>query len=303
MNADVQGTSTLWTMEFNVRPAHESDLGPVAAFTADTFEWGDYVSDNFHSWLSDPAGLVLVAVDTSDTPIGLGRALMLSTTEAWLHAARVHPLHRRQGIGSALDRQARAWARQQGAQFARLLIEDWNRAARQQVMKLGYRPTAPWIRLDRSATTPRPDPFTNGGKRVPGDERLAPAASAEAEPAWIAWLSSDLARVGRLLYPLGWYLRRMTLEDVTGAARRRGLWQCPSGWAIAEMHDSELFISWVVTSDLDASRLVRSVVDKAENTDGVEHVGALVPGVTWLVEAFEKAGFESNPCTVYGLVP
>lgn len=43
-------------------------------------------------------------------------------------------------------------------------------------------------------SSPEPDPTTNGGIRVPGDERLDIAPRAEAQPVWSMWSTSDLIR-------------------------------------------------------------------------------------------------------------
>lgn len=288
-------------MDVRIRPARADDLTAIAAFTQDTFEWGDYVADSFLFWLEDPQGLVMVAVNSQDEPIGLGRAVMLSEREGWLHGARVDPDHRRQGVGAALNRHGCEWAQQKGARVVRLLVEVWNEPARRQVEKLGYRAVAPWLWATRDTRSSGVDPKTNGGKRVQSDERLNPGSSAEVEPAWIAWSTSALAATGRQLYPQGWTFRTMTTNDVTAAAKRRALWHCPSGWVIADQSDEdELTVSWVVTSDLDASRLLRALIDRAEATT-VSGLRVFAPQVGWLTEALEQAGFELRPATIFAL--
>jgi GNAT superfamily N-acetyltransferase len=284
-------------MPFRVRPARPEDRSAIAAFTAETFVWGDYVSESFDRWLDDADGLVLVAVDDDDIAVAVSRTVLLSEHEAWLHAARVHPAHRRRGLGSMMNEAGCRWARSRGAVVARLLVEDWNEPARGQVTRLGYRPVAPWTSafLDIGSEVL---PTTNGGRRVPGEERLAPARATEADIAWMSWVAGDLARTGRELYPLGWHFRRMRRADLDGAARSRELWQCPSGWVVAIEHAGTLTIPWVSTTDLDAARLVRAIVDLG---DGIraERIHLLIPGVGWMVEALHRAGFEQEPSTVY----
>ena len=43
-----------------VRPATLEDRAAIAAFTTDTFTWGDYVAEAFERWIQDPDGTVLV---------------------------------------------------------------------------------------------------------------------------------------------------------------------------------------------------------------------------------------------------
>lgn len=274
----------------DVRPARPHDLEVVAAFTSDTFTWGDYVADAFPSWLETERSQVLVAVDGADRPIGMGRVVLLSDREAWLHAARIHPDHRRQGIGSLLNDALCDWARNEGAQIARLMIENWNEAAQNQVDGLGYRRVAEWI-SGAKAIGGDVDPSTNGGRRVPGDERLGPGSHAEIDPSWIAWSSSEAAAAGRRLYPIGWHLRRMTYDDVVDAAREGALWHSPSGWVIGAEEDGQLFVSWMVTSDLDVDRLLRAIVDRAERFE-VERVRVMSPDLEWMRSALDRAGWD-----------
>jgi GNAT superfamily N-acetyltransferase len=281
-----------------LRPGRPGDLEAIAAFTRATFDWGDYVSDRYLGWLEDERGLTIVAVDGDDIPVGVSRVVMLSDRECWLHAARVHPEHRREGIGAAMNDFACEWARTRGAVVARLLVEDWNQPARRQVEGLGYRPVADWV----SGTVELGSevlPQTNGGRRVPGEERLAPGRAAEADIAWMAWMSSELSRSGRELFPEGWNFRRMRVDDLAVAARRRALWHCPSGWLIAETEeDGRLWVPWISTSDLDVARILRALLDLGEGLR-VESIRVMTPRVAWFVEALDRAGFRIAPSTVY----
>lgn len=283
--------------EPELRPATPRDLDEVASFTRETFSWGDYVADAFPEWLADPHGAVLVAEDGGRV-VGIGRTVLLSGREAWLHAVRIHPDRRREGIGTMLNEAGCRWARDRGALVARLMVEDWNEPARDQVTKLGYRIVSHWDWATRPVGSGEVDPRTNGGKRVPGEERLARAPSAEAGPAWIAWSTGELAATGRQLFPIGWHFRTMTAEDVVAAAREKTLHQSPSGWVIAVPDGEELAIPWMATSDLDVDRLVRAVVDHAQRAS-FPTVRVMAPRVPWLLEQLVSNGFEINPAGIY----
>lgn len=280
-----------------IRPARPQDLPAIADFTQETFDWGDYVADALPVWLQAPDSQVLVAITEDDIPVGIGRVVLLSPREAWLHGARIHPDHRRTGIGSTLNESLIAWARDHGAVIARLLIEDWNTPAQRQVTGLGYRRVSGWMWATHSVGTDV-DPATNGGRRVPGDERLGPGSHAEIDPSWIAWLSSSIASAGRQLFPIGWHFRQMRLQDVVDGAKRGALWHCPSGWVIAERDGDELFVSWVVTSDLDVDRLLRAVLDRAERLE-VELVRVMSPRISWMEDALDRLGWRTNPCGIW----
>lgn len=280
-----------------LRPARRADLDEVAAFTRQTFSWGDYVADSFDEWLEDPDGAVTVA-ELDGAVVGIGRTVLLSPREAWLHAIRIHPDHRRNGIGTMLNEHGCGWARDRGALVARLMIEDWNEPARGQVTKLGYRVVSHWDWATKPVGSGEVDPRTNGGKRVPGEERLSRGPVAEAGPAWIAWSTGELAAAGRQLYPIGWHFRTMTFDDVVTAAREKTFHQSASGWVIAVPEGEELAVPWMASSDLDVDRLVRAVVDHAERAS-FSTVRVMAPRVAWLLEQLVSTGFEVHPAAIY----
>ena len=151
-----------------IRPARPDDKTVIAAFTTDTFSWGDYVADAFDSWMDDPNGQILIAANDADEAIGMARVSLLSSTEAWAQAARVHPDNRRQGIGGRLTEAGEIWAAGQGALVMRLITEDWNEPAQRQVEKSGYRMVAHWAMAEKSSVVPfRPFPATAAGEHRP----------------------------------------------------------------------------------------------------------------------------------------
>ena len=142
-------------MSFVIRPARAEDVASIGRWTQDTFIWGDYVPEMMGGWLEEPDSLVIVCVYDDDIPVALSRAQLLSPTEAWLSAARVHPEHRRSGMGMAMNDHAVEWARSHGALVARLVIEDSNEAARGQVMRSNYRPASRWAYATAPGSTGR----------------------------------------------------------------------------------------------------------------------------------------------------
>ncbi len=283
-------------MSYRVRPARAADHDQVAAFTADTFEWGDYVADRFLEWLSVPDSELVVVVDDSDRVVGLARVVLMSPQEIWLHAARVHPDHRRGGVGSLLNQAGLEFGRRHGARIARLLIETWNQAAQKQVTKLGYHRSGEWVAADKDLAM---EPSTNGHRRVAGEERLTPARRTDTDLAWMTWTVSDLALVGRGLIAKGWWFRTMRIDDLEQAVRAGRLWQCPSGWMVGGMAgDGRFEVEWLLTTDLDCERLLRSIIDLADGMKA-ESVWMMVPAIDWLVDQLNGYGFRLQPSTVW----
>ena len=74
-------------MTFTIRTAIPEDHDYIVSWTADTFTWGDYVGDSFLDWLDDDQTEVMVA-EVDGRAIAIGRAQLVSPTEAWSSAMR-----------------------------------------------------------------------------------------------------------------------------------------------------------------------------------------------------------------------
>jgi GNAT superfamily N-acetyltransferase len=283
---------------FSIRPARTGDKEAVAAFTQDTFEWGDYVADQFDNWMEDPDGIVVAAVDEDDTPVAMSYALMLSATEAWFQGARVHPDWRRKGIAGAMAAYGSEWAGDHGAQVARLAIEEWNTNAQGQVERDGFRAVGDWVRATRAVGEASPLPTGNGGRRVPAQEQLVRAHASEAAPAFMSWSTSPLVRAARGLFAVRWRWRRVTEADLELAAKHDALWTARSGWVLAAQSHERLEVGWLETREEDAVDLLRSIIDLATKLDA-ESVGLIVPAVSWLTAAIRRAGCDLHPMIVY----
>lgn len=286
-------------MEYRVRLATPDDQPFIAQWTAGTFEWGDYVADRILEWLASDHSAVFVA-DMGGRAMAMARIHMVSETEAWSSAMRVHPEFRRIGMGTAVAEATWRWAQHEGARVVRLASEDWNVAAHAQVTKAGFRNMGSWLWARRGVGDSSPVPEGNGGMRVKGYEALKPAHRAEAEPALLSWSAGELSRAAHGLFPVGWTWKSLRLEHLSEAARTRSLWEGRAGWAIAAMGpDNRFEVHWIETSREDARHMVRSLVERAADS-GAETMRAMLPDVDWLIQAFRRAGFETGGITVFG---
>jgi GNAT superfamily N-acetyltransferase len=276
-------------VSFVIRPARAEDVPLIESWTQDTFSWGDYVAEALPQWLEDPESQVVVCVYDDDNPVALSRSQMLSPTEAWLSAARVHPSHRRSGMGTAMNDFGVDWARGQGALVARLATEEDNDAARTQVLKLGYRLTGRWGHAIASTPT---------GRRLVPSDRLRLGGTVDADAAWTFWSQSDLAHAARDMISLGWRWRKANRGDLDRAVDAHTFYQSPGGWLIAEPSDVGISVRWLATSPVDAPLLIQGMRDLLRDLRK-DQVEAMVPVTAWSIEALQREGFEVTPIQIF----
>ena len=276
-------------MAFTLRPARHDDVPKIEPWTRDTFTWGDYVGEALPAWIEDRSSVVVVCVDQDDHPLAMSRAELLSPTEGWLSAARVHPDHRRAGMGAAMNDYGVQWARERGARIVRLVIEEENRAAGSQVEKLGYRNTCVWILGE--AETPR-------GPLPRERDRLHPASSADADAGWLLWLGSELARAGRELYPANWRWRKAHRSDLDTPIANRDLFQGGAGWVVAVPARDTLAVRWMVTDPADCPALLEGIAEVARQL-GMARTEIYLPETPWSGEALVREGFTTRRLLIY----
>lgn len=275
-------------MGFAIRAARQTDVPSIVPWTTDTFSWGDYVPDRIHTWLDDPGSDVLVSVDETDTPIALCHVAMLSPTEGWLEGARVHPVRRRTGVGSALNDAGVEWARERGARVIRLSTEASNLAARNQVKQLGYREVSRWIHAMFEV-----DPAHRTSERY----RMRPAPGSDSEAAWLFWAASDLARESRELIALGWQWRAARPEDIRGVAG--DLVQSSAGWVCLDKPaEDRLRTTWIASTPEDMLGLIDGLLDLAAER-GATDLDVKLPDLPWTSEAIVRSGGDPNPVVVH----
>lgn len=274
-------------MSVEFRTARPEDHAPIAAFTQDTFHWGDYVADRFLHWLDDEATEVFVAADDG-VAVGIVRVELLTPQEAFLASARVDPQYRGRGVAGTLNDRCMSWAADQGALVGRLAVEEWNEPARRQVAKLGFRSVSSW---NFSHLTPDESTPSNSTGLEAADE-------SEAESAFGAWAMGGLARAAHELFQRDWTWRKMAISDLSLAARAGQLLSGPNGWLIAAKEEAEevLWIPWLQTSHSEAPGLVAQLRGLAGDSNLIR---VMAPSTPWLDEALARTGFELNPIQIY----
>ncbi|NNL48413.1 MAG: GNAT family N-acetyltransferase [Acidimicrobiia bacterium] len=281
-----------------IRPARKSDLESVQLWTADTFSWGDYIDSVFERWRLDPLGNLLVMADENDEPLALCNVAMVSPTEAWLQGARVHPDHRRRGLATEMTGHACQWAKGWGAQVVRLMVEEGNDPAHEQVQSAGFRSVGTWTVARRQVGDGSVIPAGNGGRPILGGDRLVLASSAEAQPAFVAWSSDEIGRTARGLVPNRWIFRRLLLDDLEKEARKQRLWVAPGGWVMARPVGDTLIANWIHTSSDHAYDVARSLNLLADELH-MERIESFFPSIGWLNQGFRRAGSVIRQDVVY----
>jgi ribosomal protein S18 acetylase RimI-like enzyme len=276
-------------MATSVRVARPEDVDSIVPWTTDTFSWGDYIPERIHGWLEEDDSDVLVWVDGSDTPLALCHVMMLSPNEGWLEGARVHPDHRRRGLGSSLNDAGVEWARERGGRVIRLSTEASNVAARNQVTRLGYREVARWLHAVFHV-----DATHRSSERY----RMRPAPGSDAEAAWLFWVGSDLARESRELIAHGWQWRTARPADLT-QKRDQLLVQSVAGWALVEQPEEDwLRTSWIATTADDMLGLLDGLLDLAAER-GASELDVKLPDLPWTSEAVVRTGGQPNPIVIH----
>lgn len=278
-------------MSYSLRAARPDDVAEIAEWTQNTFEWGDYLEERLPGWLSQPDSYVVVCADDQDRPIGVAHTLLQSADEAWMEAARVHPDHRRHGIGSAMNQAGTSWARGRGARIARLAVETANQAAQNQVESIGYRKVSTW-----TSTLLPARPIG-----LPEAQHLRPSPATEVESAWTTWSLGDLAIPAKSLLSEGWRWRMARLDDLVGAAGNGELLQSQSGWMLITQPEPDLLrCGWLATDRDSAPNLIDAAVQYAQNR-GVSAIRVFAPSVPWLDEAMVRSGGEGRATLIYAL--
>ncbi len=282
-----------------IRPARPEDREAVLAFSAHTWEWGDYIEYVWDEWLHDPQGMLFVA--TSDgQPVGVAHMRMLTKTEAWLEGMRIDPAFRRQGIGSALYDAQLAEAMRRGATIARLITESTNTAAIR-ILERGFmRRVAAYVPMHAL-------PVTMPSKRTYGMETPTLATTADIDEI-INYLnvSNIFPAVGGLYYQ-GFTAFSITSELLKEKVTAQQIyllrrWDRLDGLAIAEPREGRrgkhLFIGYIDGTTESISLIAYALRTKLPEL-GLESVSAHVPDLIMVRDAFTGAEYESDGNVFY----
>jgi len=181
-----------------IRPARPDDKRAVRRLCRRIWD-DDYIPAVFDEWVRDRHGRLWIAV-ADDRVVAVAKLTLMPSDEAWLHALRVDPAHRRLGIAAALLQHRLERARRLGARVARLDTSEDNIAIHRLMRRHAFRRVE--VIAHYHASVRRTEP-----PRV--------ATAADVAPAW------RLAR-GRLFHE-DYIARALTRDDLARAVRSRSL--------------------------------------------------------------------------------
>ncbi|MBI4234623.1 MAG: GNAT family N-acetyltransferase [Chloroflexi bacterium] len=145
-----------------IRDARPEDKERVLAFTARTWEFGDYIAEVWDAWLADRQGRFLVA-EQDGVPVATSKVTWLAPDEAWLEGLRVDPEHRGRGVARAMHDTVVAWATQQGARTIRFVTGSDNYPIHHMAFGSGFRLVSPYHYVtapSANETVPQPEALT-----------------------------------------------------------------------------------------------------------------------------------------------
>lgn len=282
-----------------IRPARAEDREAVLAFSAYTWEWGDYIEYVWDDWLHDPQGTLFVA--TSDgQPVAVAHIRMLNKTEAWLEGMRVDPAFRHQGLATALYNAQLADAMRRGAKIARLITESTNTAAISLIEREFTRRVGEYAPYHASPVTTSPK--SQYGLETP---TLATAADINDIIDYLN-VSNIFPAVGGLYYQsfTAYSITSELLMEKVSAQHiyilRR--WDRLDGLVIAEPieghRDKHLFIGYIDGTTESISLIAYALRRKLPDL-GLESVSANVPDLMMVRDAFAGAEYEWDGSLFY----
>ena len=205
-----------------IRRAKPSDRSAVVALCEASVGPDDYVPDFLEDFLA--TGIVLLAEDDGGV-VGMAVYHDVPDGSAWLHAARTHPDHRRQGVATALMTECEAIARRRHRNAMRLWASASNVASVQANLRYGFRERARFTRL-RAAAQPSAE--------MPALERLRVDAGT-----WSAIRASPTLRKGGGYLYHDLYFLRLERSVAERLARGGALWAFGSSGLSLSLDETE----------------------------------------------------------------
>lgn len=262
------------------RPAGSVDTPEALTLVKGIWGGEDYVPEVWGDWLTDPDGLLAVAMWQGQV-VGMGHLSDLGWGEAWLEGLRVAPDLQGQGIGSRLhDYFVGCWLAGSSS-VVRLLTHEHREAVKVMCANTGFEPIA---RIQ-----------FRFGRATRGEHSFELAAN-NAPRALESLMGQGTSRACAGLMDLGWELAELTanrLQHTPGLSIWS--WRDGHGWLVTrrDPDNPDPEITLCAASGEGLPDLLSETRGLAKEI-GVEQVHWLAPDSPGILEALDEAGFETG---------
>jgi GNAT superfamily N-acetyltransferase len=270
----------------SIRPARPEDRPAIERICAHTWEWGDYIPEVWDDWLAEGTrggGDALVG-EVDGLVVALSKVTRQSPDEVWLEGMRVDPDYRQRGIAGQFLEYSLAYARDLGAQVARLGTSDHNVAVHKMVSRAGM------SRIG-SYGLRQAEPLPGGPEGV-----FLTLEHSEQVQAFLA--GSPVMTYGGGLYSVDWGWQALSTERLSQfLAQGKLMAQLgPDGSlvAMASVHpnseEGEVWVGFASGQPPAVTGLAATVRVYASQL-GLKKVQVMLPDLAWLRDAFHAAGY------------
>ncbi len=287
--------------DFIFRDARPDDRDEVLAFTAHTWEHGDYIRFVFDRWQSDPQGRFLIIEDTASERIaGIDKLTMLAPGEAWFEGLRIREEYRGQGLATRVQSFMIREAKRLGAHVVRFITRVGNTPIHLAGYRDGFVQTALLRGFEWEGESGTPGP--SDGEAF----QLRRATPEEADLLYEGWVRSSAYRTAGLVN-LSWSLRSSSVEEWVKAAQGGYLLarsgpiaardQLPVACVLlrpgGEKDEQAWTVSAVSALESEWTPLVRGLIVSAQ-AGGIGRIEGLLPDDHLVYKATQAAGIKPH---------
>jgi GNAT superfamily N-acetyltransferase len=139
MNPVAESESRVDFPGFTLRDATLQDKAHVLQFTANTWEFGDYIEHVYDDWLADTTGRFIVLEEEATGRIAaIDKLSFQSPAEAWFEGLRVNPDFRGHGLAGRLQKYMIEQSRAYGARTLRFITLISNKPVHRMAYRDGF---------------------------------------------------------------------------------------------------------------------------------------------------------------------
>ncbi len=291
--------------DFIYRDARAEDRAEVLAFTAHTWDFGDYIGEVYDEWLADKVGRFVVVEEAGTGRIAaIDKLSFFAPGEAWFEGLRVNPEFRARGLGTRTQRYMIEEAARLGARTIRFLTLIVNHPIHIMAYRDGFRMRFVVRDWRGNTDTARDSNAEPEAKQI----TLRQATADEAPALFDRWQrGASYATCGLVHH--NWQYGTSSVAEwqraaceghlfVSDAYEAAGAAFAPSLVLVRPNKYSEVGTSWTVAALAapfgSTAALIEALKRKAAQA-GISEIGGLFSDTVELYSGLEIAGMEPDP--------